>query len=385
MGFRQIFVSILFGLGMLMLNRGEGWAAPKPLSVEDLEGLLRSGVSPGRVAEIVEEQGVKFEVTAAIRGRLRQAGANEQVMNAVDRASLEVTRRKLEDAQRKAEEATRKAEEQQQKLEEARKQEEARQKEAEKKAAAEAKRQAAKEAQPPVEEAPRRKMEETPKSTTKGDVGAMVQVPAGEFFMGCNERVDTECPEDEKPGRQVYNLEAFRIDKTEVTVAQYSKCVAVGGCSSPNTGGSCNYGQGGGGNHPVNCVDWAQADAYCRWAGKRLPTEQEWEKAARGTNGYKYPWGNEWNQSRANTDGSGDGYSETAPVGSFPTGASPYGVLDMAGNVWEWTADWYDAGQTKRAVRGGSWYARPRVARASLRGRDDPGGRNGKLGFRCAR
>ncbi|CAN0565396.1 unnamed protein product, partial [Laminaria digitata] len=124
----------------------------------------------------------------------------------------------------------------------------------------------------------------------------MVSVPAGEFYMGCNERVDSECGDDEKPGKTVH-VGAFRIDTTEVTVAAYKKCVDAGACSSGNfrtksESKYCNWGHSGRGTHPMNCVNWAGADKYCKWVGKRLPSEKEWEKAARGTDGRKYAWGN---------------------------------------------------------------------------------------------
>lgn len=207
--------------------------------------------------------------------------------------------------------------------------------------------------------------------------GDMVAVPAGTFFMGCNEQVDRECFGDEKPGRQV-QVGAFRIDSTEVTVAHYGACVATGDCSAPGMGGSCNWGVAGRENHPINCVDWSQADSFCHWAGKRLPTEAEWEKAVRGTDGRVYPWGNAFDATRSNVDRRG-----TMPVGSFPEGASPYGALDMAGNVWEWTAAWDLPGEA-RSVRGGSWGDGPRFARTSLRSRLGPSLRYGSVGFRCA-
>jgi formylglycine-generating enzyme required for sulfatase activity len=118
-------------------------------------------------------------------------------------------------------------------------------------------------------------------------------------------------------------------------------------------------------HHPVTDTDWYDADAYCRWAGKRLPTEEEWEKAARGPNGQVWPWGNQHDVARANTLESGRDWAE--PVGSHPEGISPYGVYDMAGNVWEWTSSWYQAypgnqlqrsayGEKQRVARGGSWH-----------------------------
>ncbi|MGE0820588.1 MAG: formylglycine-generating enzyme family protein [Candidatus Binatia bacterium] len=224
-----------------------------------------------------------------------------------------------------------------------------------------------------------------PQVVAQKEEGGMMFVPGGEFLMGCNEEVDVECEEDEKPKRQE-SVAAFWIDKTEVTVEAYRQCVAAAGCTEPDTGGrgSCNWGESGRENHPINCIDWNQAQAFCRWAGKRLPTSAEWEKAARGTDGRIYPWGNEWDITKGNVYESYDGYKDTAPVGSFPGGASPYGVLDMAGNVWEWTSDWYRQGET-RLIRGGSWVDLPRRARTSRRLGTTPISRNDDIGFRCAR
>ncbi len=212
----------------------------------------------------------------------------------------------------------------------------------------------------------------------------MVEVPAGRFFMGCNEKVDHECYGDEKPGKTI-ELPTFFIDRTEVTVDQYAACVKDGRCSEPNTGGSCTWKAAGKEDHPVNCVDWEQARTYCTWAKKRLPKEAEWEKAARGADGRKYPWGNENpGRTRANLGGDEDGFGMTSPVGEFPSGASPYGALDMSGNVWEWTDDWYDIGKT-RPLRGGAWNKVPRLARASYRNNFfRPSARRDIIGFRCA-
>jgi formylglycine-generating enzyme required for sulfatase activity len=238
----------------------------------------------------------------------------------------------------------------------------------------------------------------------------MVSVPAGEFFYGCNAQVDSECGDDEKPGRRM-TLPEFRIDRTEVTVAAYRACVQAGRCSSsgvempfwngkeqPEWAWACNWGKGRD-DHPMNCVDWSQARALCAWKGKRLPTEQEWEKAARGTDGRKYAWGNEGYGARlvANiadetakrsnpgwtvASGYDDGFTGTSPVGTFPAGRSPYGAVDMIGNVWEWCENDYSAGN--KALRGGSWSSEPRYARASGRRGGDPGVRFGGGGFRCA-
>lgn len=222
---------------------------------------------------------------------------------------------------------------------------------------------------------------------TAGEAGTdgMVSVPGGEFAMGCNEAVDSECEDNEKPQRKV-DVPGFRIDRTEVTVEAYRQCVDAKRCTPPDTGEErfCNWGQAGREKHPINCLDWNQAEAFCAWAGKRLPTEVEWEKAARGTDGRVYPWGNTWDLPKGNVYETYDGHKETAPVGSFPDGASPYGALDMAGNVWEWTADWLRNGEF-RLIRGGSWVDLQRRARTSRRLGTMPISRNGDIGVRCAR
>ena len=230
----------------------------------------------------------------------------------------------------------------------------------------------------------------------------MVPVPAGEFWYGCNESVDKECDDDEKPGRQI-TLPAFQIDRTEVTVSAYRRCVESGGCSTdglktpywlgeekPTWAEACNWGKPGREGHPINCVDWYQTKAYCAWAGKRLPSDQEWEKAARGPDGRKYPWGSaEISCSYAviNDERNGCGRDSTWPVGSKPSGASPYGALDMGGNVWEWTSSWYSSKRESRSVRGGSLESTPEWghARASNHGGRGPASRLDDVGFRCAR
>ena len=235
------------------------------------------------------------------------------------------------------------------------------------------------------------------RSTAGMEAPKTVAVPAGMFWMGCNERVDTECYDNEKPGRKV-SVAAFEIDRTEVTVAAYRKCVTAGACSSaePSTDGrgtvqGCNWNSGRE-NHPVNCVDWSQASAYCKWAGGRLPTEAEWEKAARGTDGRKYPWGNtDVRKSRAygnvHLNASGD-LRETMPVGSYPAGASPYGALDMIGNVTEWVESKSrtypgQKGEFHR-LKGDSWYGMASASRPSYISEYDET-RVPFIGFRCAR
>ena len=232
-----------------------------------------------------------------------------------------------------------------------------------------------------------------------GKGGAMCEVPAGPFMMGCNVAVDSECQGAEKPYHQV-TVPRFKIDELDVTASEYKACVDAAGCTDAHTGGHCTWGVAGEEGNPINCVDWNQAKAYCAWAGKRLPTEAEWEKGARGTDGRKYPWGNDLlDCDHAVMPSCGTG--GTVPVGSKPLGASPCGALDMVGNVWQWLEDdWHDdyygaptdgsawTGSPRgqyRVVRGGSWFqGNTAYFRASFRVFNDPTGWNDYFGFRCA-
>ncbi len=230
----------------------------------------------------------------------------------------------------------------------------------------------------------------------------MVQafVPAGDFLMGSNNAIDSQAYSDELPQHTVY-LDAFWIDRSEVTNAQYAQCVGAGQCTPPaktrSSSRSSYYGEAQYASYPVIYVDWNQAQAYCAWAGRRLPSEAEWEKAARGTDGRIYPWGNAApDQSRLNYN---QNIGDTTAVGSYPSGASPYGALDMAGNVWEWVNDWYsnsyyqnsparnpagpDAG-TARVLRGGAWDRDGRHVRSASRYANFPQYSYNYLGFRCA-
>lgn len=222
----------------------------------------------------------------------------------------------------------------------------------------------------------------------------MIYIPVGWFWMGCSPS-DERCYKDERPYHRVY-LDAYFIDKNDVTVKEYSKCVKTGICKKPSAGKYCNYTLSGKGNHPVNCVDWDQANAYCNWVGKQLPTEAEWEKAARGTDGRIYPWGNDWDASKVCLNP-----SSTCAAGSYPQGASPYGVMDMAGNVMNWCVDLYyryyysytpdhNPVNTEwgkyRVLRGGSWGNGDQTnLRLSNRVNDSPTDGSLDLGFRCVR
>jgi serine/threonine-protein kinase len=169
----------------------------------------------------------------------------------------------------------------------------------------------------------------------------LIFIPAGDFLMG-SANTDLQAFGNEKPQHTV-SVTAFWIDQTEITNAQYQTCVAAQACTKPTSFGSATrpeyFNNPPYANYPVIWINWRQAQTYCAWAGRRLPTESEWEKAARGSDGRSYPWGN---QSPDNTLlNYNSAAKDTAAVGSFPSGASPYGVFDMAGNVVEWVAGFY--------------------------------------------
>lgn len=208
----------------------------------------------------------------------------------------------------------------------------------------------------------------------------MVTIPAGEFLYG-EEKLRVYLPE-------------YRLAKTPVTVAQFQAFVQATGHRKPEHYFSSLAGWSGSDppwwafdlpsdtmDHPVMYVTWADALAFCRWAARRLPTEQEWEKGARGTDGRQYPWGTAWEFDCCNSE---EAYvKKPTPVGRYPKGASPYGLLDMAGNVWEWCEDWYDESRKEKVLRGGS-YATDRIAaRSAIRHKEDPGKRYESVGFRC--
>lgn len=202
---------------------------------------------------------------------------------------------------------------------------------------------------------------------------------------------------DEHPEREVY-LPAFFMDRFEMTIRQYEQFVQATGSTAPMNwpGGTAPPGRG---LYPVSDVNWYDAGRACRWMGKRLPTEAEWEKTARGSGGLEYPWGNEYDPQKANTGS--DDRGDLAPVGSYESGKSPYGVHDLAGNVWEWTQDWYQPypsndyqsdrfGQKYKVMRGSSWggvghYALAVFYRAAHRFYSEPENGFPDAGFRCAK
>ena len=231
-----------------------------------------------------------------------------------------------------------------------------------------------------------------------GDDGReMVQIPEGPFVMGSR---DDDSDPDEKPEHQVY-LKSYFIDLREVIRSEYDRFAKMTKRvprkievfeDDPAKLLKADL--------PAVAVTWDDAEAYCKWAGKRLPTEAEWEKAARGERKRRYPWGDEFLQGHANIDGSEDGFRYLAPPGSFDAGRSPYGLYDMAGNVGEWVADSYDESfyqkspyrdpkgpdqGDQRIIRGGSWRETKKNARSSKRFQAKPWRHDITVGFRCAK
>jgi formylglycine-generating enzyme required for sulfatase activity len=221
-----------------------------------------------------------------------------------------------------------------------------------------------------------------------------VRIPAGEFIMGSDKQKDPQASDDETPQHKI-RLDEYWIGKTPVTNAQYAVFA-----KATNQKFALPKGKE---NHPVVNVSWNDAAVFCQWLSKlsgqqvRLPSEAEWEKAARGTNGRIYPWGDEWDAKKCNSRDSG--IRNTTPVGKFsPAGDSPYGCVDMAGNVWEWVADWYDGHYSaissvsspvgpqsgnSRVMRGGAWDGDVAYIRSASRYYLTPTNRYDLLGFRC--
>jgi formylglycine-generating enzyme required for sulfatase activity/serine/threonine protein kinase len=271
----------------------------------------------------------------------------------------------------------------------------------------------------------------TPRTCPPG----MTMIPGGKFFMGSDDRKDEE---NERPAHQVA-LSPYCMDTTEVTVAEYKTCSDRGECKRAPKENEwegidatehklydplCNVREPEEhANHPINCLDWELADSFCKAVSKRLPTEAEWEYATRGSDGRKYPWGDDpptsgtflnacgkecvaWGRKHPDPDNplaamypSDDGFATTAPVGSFPKGASPFGLQDVVGNVWEWTADWYapysadmqtdpkgPATGEERVLRGGAWNGSdPAWVRPTYRFKIAPKLRSHGIGMRCAK
>jgi len=227
------------------------------------------------------------------------------------------------------------------------------------------------------------------KSITGHDGKEMILIPEGEFLMG-SEEFGPESPQHK------VHLPAYYIDKYPVTNAEYKRYIGETRARPPHHWGGDEVPPGLEG-HSVHRVSWFEAVMYAEWAGKRLPEEAEWEKAARGTDGRRWPWGNEFDEDLALVWDRGD-YAMTGPVDAHPGGASPYGVCEMAGNVEEWCSNWYDAypgstyrgkafGKTFKAARGGSSFFTQNHARCAYRcfGRPEDSGMDGLVGpgFRC--
>jgi sulfatase modifying factor 1 len=244
-----------------------------------------------------------------------------------------------------------------------------------------------------------------------------VRIPASgtttNFVMGCPDS-DSWGSIGEQPSHNV-TLSAYMMDRYLVTAASYKLCVEAGSCTAANTDSNCTYNVAAKEKHPINCVDWLQAKSYCEWAEGRLPTEAEWERAAKGTTHRRFPWGDEcpssWNKvctgaewtettAKANCNESycKDGFEYTSPVDQFPSGKSPDGLYDMAGNLWEWTSDWWrreytsaavtnptgpETGQT-RVMRGTNWGSYGNTLRAAYRNNSHPYYRYSYIGLRCA-
>jgi len=218
-----------------------------------------------------------------------------------------------------------------------------------------------------------------------------ISIPEGSFWMGCDQDVDPGCPMDETPGHDV-SLSSFTIDRYEATIASWSACEAAGACGPRSVDAVSDVEP----SHPATGMDLAGAGAYCAWREMRLPTEAEWEKAARGTDARLYPWGDA--EPTCDLAWSPDCGPDLAPVGAHPDGASPYGIEDVAGNAWEWVSDAYQfnyyevapredppgpASGPTAVLRSASQYSLPRPLRASERNEITPTLACPVCGVRC--
>ena len=239
------------------------------------------------------------------------------------------------------------------------------------------------------------------KSTVSPTDEGMILIPEGSFMMGSSKddiewvvrtfhSASREWYQDETPAQEIH-LGNYYIDGAEVTNSKYKKYMMATGKPAPKFWDNPRFNMA---NQPVVGVNFEEAEEYCLWAGKRLPNEAEWEKAARGRDSRKFPWGNDPDPTRANVKGLKDQHRYTSLVGNYPDSKSPYGIVDMAGNVWEWTSGWYLPypnskhtnemfGQTLKVIRGGSWNSNMDLARTAIRGKALPEQRQNYLGFRC--
>jgi sulfatase modifying factor 1 len=249
---------------------------------------------------------------------------------------------------------------------------------------------------PPGEEAPPHNAPADPAVKEDPIREEMVTIPAGPFLRGTKAG-----GYDEQPERTIH-LDAYAIDRYEVTNHQYQAFLAATGHrrAAPPSRYAKNLSRIQGTNQPITYVSWDDADAYCRWKGKRLPTEAEWEKAMRGVDGRLWPWGNRYDELATNGGSARDGFEATAPVGSFKGDVSTFGVADGAGNVMEWVADWYgedayrrDAAERNpkgpehgvfRVLRGGGYTSHGTDIRITSRSKMVPDFRDETIGFRCA-
>jgi sulfatase modifying factor 1 len=246
---------------------------------------------------------------------------------------------------------------------------------------------------------------EFPKTVTGKDGAPLVLIPAGEFLMGTSIS-QRDGGRDEYPEHRIF-LNAFYMDAYEVTNGRYLDFIKATGHRLPEHPRDKKLTLWKGStvsdtfkDHPVVNVDWVDADAYCSWAGKRLPTEAEWERAARGITGRRFPWGDvEPTRTLANYLNQWRNGAGLEPVGNHQQGASPEGVYDLQGNVWEWVSDWYDPRYyekgpirnpkgpmegTRKVIRGSGWESEAPLLRSAHRLSSDPTNRNHSLGFRCA-